>query len=274
VQVTVPQDELPFRRQRGRSGPKLYADDIAVVIPARNEARSLRAVATACLSESRLVIVIDDASSDGTLETITDLPLVAMRSDTHLGKGGVMALGFRRAIELGAQAVVTLDGDGQHDPHDIPAFVEAANRHPGSLIIGARLQAAERAPLARRFANRIADFWISRAAGMVIRDSQCGQRLYPRELLLSVKPSAAPEDCFAFESEMLIESTWQGFGVVAVPIKARYPGDRRASHFRPARDIWRIARVVARKTFAGDRPQWTRDMRRATDWPAGHEKNL
>jgi hypothetical protein len=84
-------------------------------------------------------------------------------------------------------------------------------------------------------------------------------------LLLSVNPSAAPEDGFAFESEILIESTWQGFGVVAVPIKARYPDDRRASHFRPARDIWRITRVVARKTFAGDRPQWTRDMRRATD---------
>lgn len=55
------------------------------------------------------------------------------------------------------------------------------------------------------------------------------------------------------------------FRSVAVPIKARYPDDRRASHFRPARDIWRITRVVARKTFAGDRPLWTRDMLRATD---------
>jgi peptidoglycan/xylan/chitin deacetylase (PgdA/CDA1 family) len=55
------------------------------------------------------------------------------------------------------------------------------------------------------------------------------------------------------------------FRSVAVPIKACYPDDRRASHCRPARDLWRITRVVARKTFAGDRPQWTRDMLRAID---------
>jgi glycosyltransferase involved in cell wall biosynthesis len=265
LQVTIPPEELPLRRQRSRPGFSLTSAQLAVVIPARNEARSLRAVAAACLSEARIVIVVDDASTDGTLETVSDLPLIALRSDAHLGKGGALALGFRKAIEAGAEAVVTLDGDGQHDPRDIPAFLAAANRKPGSLVIGARMLASETAPWTRRFANRIADYWVSRAAGMAIRDSQCGHRLYPRELLLSVNPGAAPEDGFAFESEILIESTWQGFGVVAVPIKARYPEDRRASHFRPARDVWRITRVVARKTFAGDRPHWTRTLRRATD---------
>lgn len=265
MQVTTPPEELPLRRQRTRPGFRLSAAQLAVVIPARNEVRSLRAVALACLAEARTVIVVDDASMDGTLDSVADLPLIALRSDSHLGKGGALALGFRKATELGAEAVVTLDGDGQHDPHDIAAFVDMANRHPGSLIIGARTLATENAPLSRRIANRIADFWISRAAGMVIRDSQCGHRLYPRELLLNVNPGTAPEDGFAFESEILIESSWQGFGVVAVPIKARYPEDGRASHFRPARDIWRITRVVARKTFAGDRPHWTRALHRATE---------
>lgn len=265
MQVTTPLEELPLRRQRARPGCRLTAAQLAVVIPARNEARSLRAVASGCLAEARIVIVVDDASTDGTLDTVADLPLVALRSETHLGKGGALALGFRKALELGAEAVVTLDADGQHDPRDIPAFVDAANRQPGSLIIGARTVATETAPRTRRLANRVADFWISRAAGMAIRDSQCGHRLYPRELLLIVNPGPAPEDGFAFESAVLIDCAWQGFGVVSVPIEARYPQGLRASHFRPVRDIWRITRAVARRIYAIDRPGWTRSLHRATD---------
>lgn len=265
MQVTTPPEELPLRRQRARPGYRLTAAQLAVVIPARNEVRSLRAVAAGCLAEARNVIVVDDASTDGTLDAVADLPLIALRSDAHLGKGGALAMGFRKAIELGAEAVVTLDGDGQHDPRDIPAFVEAANRQPGSLIIGARVLSTEAAPRTRRFANRVADFWISRAAGMAIRDSQCGHRLYPRELLLSLDLGPAPEDGFAFESDVLIECAWQGFGVVAVPIEARYPQGLRASHFHPARDIWRITRAVARRIYAIDRPRWTRSLHRAAD---------
>jgi len=265
LQVTSALEDRPLRRQRLHPGYSLTADQLAVVIPARNEVRSLREVVTACLAEVRTVIVVDDASTDGTLDTVADLPLVAIRSEAHLGKGGALSLGFRKALDLGAEAVVTLDGDGQHDPRDISAFVDAANRHPGSLVIGARVLATEAAPLARRFANRVADFWISRAAGFVIRDSQCGHRLYPREVLLSVTPGTAPESGFAFESDVLIATTWQGFGVVSVPIKARYPEDRRASHFRPARDIWRITCAVARRIYAVDRPRWTRSLHRAAD---------
>jgi glycosyltransferase involved in cell wall biosynthesis len=265
LQVTATPEKSALDPQQPRVRCRLTAEQLAVVIPARNEAHSLRDIVANCLPQARIVIVVDDASTDGTLQTVADLPLIAIRSDTHLGKGGALSLGFRRALELGAQAIVTLDADGQHEPRDIPAFLEAANRHPGAVIIGARKPAPGRAPFARRFANRVADYWISRAAGMTIRDSQCGHRLYPRELLAAVKASTAPEDGFVFESEMLIQGAWLGFGVVALPIESRYPENLRASHFRPVRDIWRITRMVARKTFAGDRPQWTHDLDRGMD---------
>ncbi len=229
-------------------------EDLAIVIPARNEARSLRAVAAACLGQARLVILVDDASIDGTLNSVAGLPLIALRSPTHLGKGGALTAGFRFALEHGALAVVTLDGDGQHDPADIPAFLDAANRYPGAVIVGARIRERTRAPLARRLANRIADFWISRAAGVAIHDSQCGHRLYPRDVLTSMQASTRPDDGFVFESEMLIDCAWRGFGVIAVPIKSRYPANARASYFRPTRDIWRITCMVARRTFSPDRP--------------------
>ncbi len=236
-----------------------------MVIPARNESPSLRAVVESCLRHVRVVIVIDDASTDGTLETVADLPIIALRSEFHLGKGGALALGFRTALEQGAHAIVTLDGDGQHDPDDIPAFLDAANRHPGAMIVGARVRERERAPFTRRFANRVADFWISRAAGLRVTDSQCGHRLYPRELAATIKPSVRREDGFVFESEILIEGAWQGFDVVALPIESRYPGNRRASHFRPVSDIWRITCMVARKTFSAERPAPTHVVDRATE---------
>lgn len=246
------------------AGGRLSREELAVVIPARNEARSLRAVVTGALMHTRTVIVIDDASSDGTLATLADLPVVALRSDVHLGKGAALVLGFRKALEAGVAAVVTLDGDGQHDPSDIPAFVDIANRHPGALIVGARLRERARAPLARRLANRIADFWISRAAGVPVADSQCGHRLYPRELLVTLREPIAVADGFVFESEVLIASAWSGFEVVALPIESRYPQGSRASHFRPLRDIWRITCMVARRMFSSERPSTARLGARTT----------
>jgi glycosyltransferase involved in cell wall biosynthesis len=263
LQVAEPTTE---RADRPRTrGFELAADQLAVVIPARNEVRTLRSVAIACLAEVRTVIVVDDASTDGTLDAVADLPVIPLRSDRHLGKGGALTLGFRKALDLGVEAVITIDGDGQHDPHDIPAFIEEANARPGSLVVGARIGSRESAPLARRMANRIADFWISLAAGVALRDSQCGQRLYPRDVLLAVRPAAEPEDGFAFESEVLIECAWQGFGVATVPIETRYPADRRASHFRPGRDIWRITRMVARRILVRARPHRSRRLHGALD---------
>lgn len=238
------------------AGGRLTREQLAVVIPARNEVRSLREVVTGSLVHARTVIVVDDASSDGTLDVLADLPVIALRSEVHLGKGAALVLGFRKAFEAGAAAVVTLDGDGQHDPADIPAFLELANRRPGALIVGARVRERARAPLTRRLANRIADFWISRAAGVAVADTQCGHRLYPRELLVTLRVPVAA-DGFVFESEMLIDSAWRGFEVVGLPIESRYPAGSRASHFRPLRDIWRITCMVARRTFSPHRPRAT-----------------
>lgn len=234
-----------------RNAPALSSEQLAVVIPARNEVRSIRELAQNCCAYGRLVIVVDDASSDGTSEALEGVPITLLRSATQLGKGGALAWGFRVALEQGARAVITLDGDGQHDPHDIPAFVETANRCGPHLIIGARVKAASCAPRLRRIANRIADFWVSWAAGQRVIDSQSGHRLYPRELLSTVHAHTALADSFAFESEMLIESARRGFGITTVPIETRYPQDARVSHFRPVRDIWRITRMIFWKTTMG-----------------------
>ncbi len=217
---------------------------LAVVIPARNEAASIRAVAETCLKYVARVIVVDDASTDGTAAALQGVAVQLLRSETQLGKGGALHLGFVAALEAGAEAVITLDGDDQHDPADIPAFVAAANRYPHHLIVGARLKQLQRAPRKRLLANRIADFWISWAAGQAVRDTQCGHRLYPAALLRALSLHPKLVEGFVFESEILIEAVRKGFPAVSVPIEARYPPHARASHFKPTRDIWRITKMV------------------------------
>src|SRR4051812_34533605 len=98
----------------------------AIVIPAFNEARTIRDIAQRALSQCRDVIVIDDGSTDGTAAALSDLPLILVRHQTNEGKGAALWDGFTRAMALGVDAVVTLDGDGQHRPEDVARLIRAA----------------------------------------------------------------------------------------------------------------------------------------------------
>ena len=223
---------------------------LAIVIPAFNEARTIRDIAANALRESPLVIVVDDGSTDGTADALSGLAVQVVRHDVNLGKAAALWKGFDAALERGADYVATLDGDGQHDPSDLRKLVNAARVHPRAIVIGARLLDRGKAPAARRFANRVADFWISWAAGYPIADSQSGERLYPAELLRVVEAGHDRRTSFTFESEVLIRGARCGYASVSVPIRTIYAHDGRRSHFRPVRDIGRIVMMVARALLA------------------------
>ena len=101
---------------------------IAVVIPALNEERAIRGIVESVLAICPNVIVVDDGSTDATLERIADLPVTLIRHETSLGKGQGLRDGFRKARAMGFDAVVTMDGDGQHLADDIPRLLAAAKR--------------------------------------------------------------------------------------------------------------------------------------------------
>ncbi|HEY7871358.1 MAG TPA: glycosyltransferase family 2 protein, partial [Rudaea sp.] len=142
-----------------------------VVIPALNEERAIRAVVRDALAQCGKVIVVDDGSSDGTGAAIADLPVECIRHDAPQGKASALQDGFRRALELGCAGVLTMDGDGQHAAVDLPRLLTAAQKYPGRIVIGARLQGRDAAPGKNRFGNRQADFFVSWAAGARIVDS-------------------------------------------------------------------------------------------------------
>ena len=230
-------------------GAPLRLDEVAVVIPALNESLRIRGVVEEALAEAATVIVVDDGSDDDTVERIADLPAHVVRHPRRMGKGAALRSGFAEAERLGARAVVTMDGDGQHSAADIPRLVAAANRHPGCVIVGARLRKRASQPWHRRIGNDFGDWGIAWGCGFRVVDSQSGQRLYPREVF-SLRD--VPGEGFVFEAQMLISAARQaGAGVVAVPIETRYAGDTpglefRKSHFRLFSDLWAItSHVVA-----------------------------
>jgi glycosyltransferase involved in cell wall biosynthesis len=221
-----------------------------VVIPAYNEATTVRDVASRALRQITNVIVVDDGSTDGTAEALVGLPVAVLRNSTNCGKAASLWRGFQQALAAGASGVVTLDGDGQHAPEDIPRLLAEAALHPDHVIIGARRRDQRRAVFWRYIANRVADFWISWAAGDAIADSQSGFRVYPASLLSRLKIQHGQARSFVFESEILIEAMRSGHGSLAVPIEAlRRPGAR-PSYFRPVLDIARITCMVGGKLLS------------------------
>jgi len=191
------------------------------------------------------VIVVDDGSTDDTLKNISDLPITIMKNSTNMGKAACLWKGFQHAIPKNFHAVITLDGDGQHSPEDIPRLIDQAERIPQHLIIGARQGNWDRQSWHRKAANQIADFWISWASGYAIIDSQSGFRVYPCPLLRMTKCKHDQTHSFVFESEILIEGAKLGYQSRPVFIESHNRKAMRNSHFRPILDITRITKMVA-----------------------------
>jgi glycosyltransferase involved in cell wall biosynthesis len=220
---------------------------LAVVIPAYNEAATIANVALRASRVCERVIVVDDGSQDGTAERLQGLNVTVLRNDNNRGKATSIWRGAQHALAGSADAVVTLDGDGQHRPEDIPRLAKAAHGRPQSIVIGARLRNRASTPPLRLFGNRCADFWISWAAGHPICDSQSGFRLYPAPVFRFCRRPEGRREGFVFESEVLIDAVRGGYYTLPVEIEAVYPAGNRASHYRPIRDTLLIIRMVAWK---------------------------
>jgi len=241
-EALAPVDRMPLDRK-----------DIAIVIPALNEALRIRGVVEGALAQCPRVIVVDDGSDDDTVARIADLPVTLLRHPERKGKGASLRDGFREALRQGARAIVTMDGDGQHSAADIPRMLEAANRHPGHVVIGARLRRRSQQPIHRRLANEFGDWGLAWGTGYQIADSQSGQRLYPAAVAAL---DDVPGEDFVFEAQILISASRRlGTRCVSIPIESRYKcvhsaEQFRPSHFRPLRDLWRITSHIVRQALA------------------------
>ena len=209
------------------------------------------------------VIVVDDGSADGSAATAAAAGADVLRTAGRCGKGGALALGFAEALSRGAQRVVTLDGDGQHDPDDIPRLLAASDADPHALVIGSRLaDGGAGMERARLNALRVASFFINWQTGWDVGDTQSGFRVYPRAALESVVPRRGG---FVLETEMLVRAAAAGFAIREVPLSPGRAASR-PSRFRPMRDEDTAVRVHERRLTRGSvtGPRSGRAVGRAT----------
>jgi glycosyltransferase involved in cell wall biosynthesis len=209
---------------------------IIALIPGYQEGPRIAAVVRA--ADERLpVVVVDDGSTDDTADQAEQAGATVLRQVPNQGKGAALRAGFRYALDAGADAVVTLDADGQHDPAEIGAFLAAFEAARPELIIGRRDFAAM--PVARRISNTIGGAVFSAAVGRRVPDNQSGYRLIGRQLMRALLDS--DEHGFGFEVEMIARCIALGLPIAWVPIRTIYAGE--PSHIRPLEHLTGFLRV-------------------------------
>lgn len=206
----------------------------AAVIPCLNESDSITALVAAVRRRLSSVLVVDDGSTDATAQLAENAGAVVLRHAKNLGKGAALQTGLAHAAKSGFEWAVTLDGDGQHAPEDLPALWRCAERTGARMVIGNRMGEAQKMPWLRRFVNRAMSRMLSRRAGKFLPDTQSGFRLIHlppwATLLLEAKK-------FEVESEMLLAFLAAGQGVEFVPVQVLR--SNRASHICPLADTLR-----------------------------------
>lgn len=218
-------------------------EKILALIPAYNEEIAIQSVVRRTM-EYLPALVADDGSSDATIDIARETGAMIVQNGENLGKGAALRKGFRFALEKGFQAVVILDADGQHDPHEIPLFLERFQQNRSNLIIGMR--DFSQMPFSRRWANSLGGVLINRLTREPIPDNQSGFRLIDARVMTLLHDSQ--EMGFEFEVEMIFACLYAGLVIDWVPIKTIYAEEK--SHISPLahiRNYFRILRRVSNK---------------------------
>lgn len=221
--------------------------DVVCVIPAYQCEATIGEVVDGVRRYLGRVVVVDDGSTDGTGESAREAGAEVLRHERNRGKGAALrtgcgALFAERSSGGGSgndgdlEAIALLDGDGQHDPDDLPTLLDAWDSGRWDLIVGGRLKERASIPPHRYWTNTIGTKLLSIVTGVALEDSQSGYRLVDVDLLERMDLRS---NGYAIESEMLIKAARRGARIGQVTIRTIYH-DRVPSFYRPVRDTTAI----------------------------------
>ena len=214
-----------------------------VVIPAYNAENTLVEVVREVQSLGLPLLVINDGSTDGTVDSIAGTGATVLNHGRNLGKGAALRTGFNWALDNGFDGVVTLDADGQHDPTAIGRLAATAMEQGFDILIASRYGQFQEMAGLRAWWNRFGVWCMRKRTGFEITDSQSGFRWYSARLLRRVALSAAG---YNLEMEILMKSWRGGFTIGSLTVPARVADGRSTSHYRPVRDTWNICMTFLR----------------------------
>ncbi len=215
--------------------------DICIVIPTYNNQQFLAQVLDNVLQYDMPVIVVNDGSTDTTLNILSTYQekIEIVSYSQNKGKGYALRQGFDRAEKSGFLYAITMDSDGQHLAEDLPKFVATITENPGAMIIGSRSFKQENMPGKNIFANNFSNFWFTVQTGITLPDTQTGFRLYPLAKMKGMRPFTHRYEA---ELELLVRSAWKNIRLIPLPIQVYYPEKHeRVTHFRPGIDFFRIS---------------------------------
>jgi len=232
---------------------------IALVVPARDEARLLPRVLATVPQPVWRVVVVDDDSRDGTWEVLSDWRdprLVRLRTAHRLGVGGAILCGYREALALGADAAVVVAGDAQMDFADLAGVIAPLAAGRADYVQGVRFSGGRprgTMPHTRRVGNRILSAFTSWASGEAVGDSQCGYTAAGVPFLRHLLGLRIPHG-YGFPAFVRLAAHEAGFRVQEVPVHALYGSE--VSGIRPWRDPALIAGRILQRGIARRVARW------------------
>lgn len=193
---------------------------VVAIIPAYNEARTIGSVVLQTCRHANTVIVVDDGSSDATAEIAAAAGALVVRHGVNRGKGAALNTGFCKARELDPLAIVMLDGDGQHQPEEVPQVLAPILEGQADMVVGSRYLEKECGVPRHRILGHWAFTSLTNlASGLRVSDSQSGFRAFSPRAVECVSFSS---NGFSVESEMQFLAHEHGLRLAEVPITADY----------------------------------------------------
>jgi glycosyltransferase involved in cell wall biosynthesis len=216
-------------------------ESFCVLICAHNEADYITDVDRAVVAQNPgKAVVIDDGSTDDTAMLAEQAGAYVLRNPKNMGKGASLQLGFDFVRDHNYDAVIVVDGDGQHDPREIPRFLDAYERTRIPILVGNRMATPLGMPFVRKWTNRVMCQVLNRLTKIYVADPPCGFRFYRADVLPFIM---SKEPRFAFEFDILIHAALRNIRVDSVRISTIYhPG--RHSQISPLYDAWLLFRTV------------------------------
>ena len=199
--------------------------DVWVVIPAHNEEKNIKDVVLGIKNYCENIVVVDDGSSDRTVEFTKKLGVTVLEHVVNLGKGSALKTGCDFAVKKGAKIIIVMDADGQHNPKEIPNFLKALEEN--EIVFGYR-GLNKNMPFVFRFGNSFINFIIHLLYGVQLKDSQSGYRAFTAETYRKIRWQAMD---YSLESEMIAKVGKNHLKYAEIPIQTIYADKYKGTTF-------------------------------------------